>query len=704
MRKRLPVTTGGTEATRATVVIAALHVQSPERRAAPARPVGDHAEVVPGMPLAPVALPLLRVQVQKRGGDHLGVELGRREVLGGHAHLGGAVALRDAQGVVDERRRVDLHGDRIGVGRVEAIEVEDLLEVEEHPLDPPAGGIEVQRLLGAQAGGGQHIGEQLVPRAAAAPPDVAQQLPRGRGARASLHQPVLQAAALHAAAPQPLELVQAQPPVAPDQPPAVLRGEGGEEVRRPVQAIADDQGVRGEIGQGGQARAVEHHDGAEAGLHRRQLGGVARGHRRDQPGGEAAEDLGKERRAQIPTALKEGLGARHDPREARVAAFQRVDQGLTQRLGRPQDHRRPEPDQGLERPDPLPLGLPHRTEHRPTQRGGDVLLQQIDHPQQVHVLRAFGHSPSWRWGCYGSVNPTGCDSLASYLSGGVGKRTKKNTTPTDLRIRCYGCKVALVGTRPLDEVLRTPLLGEQHADPPLTEREVKEYRLRGYCRTLIEAHWREMMGPEDRTLHPLPRPAPGYEPVDVIEPLASRIDRVTDKTFTGRRYDDGTVYNAVVLPLPAPKTKKTPTPGPLQVVAVVASYWSPARARKRVVIERVFVGNVDAAVDLVMTYKLKTLAGPEGLMFGSFVLAPLPDPETAKVDCQLLIDHRGIVLPNLPAVKDGLLHGGPVGAAVEAVASITAKTSGMSGVVVVLRDHRSDDVKWGFTHKVKDAF
>src|SRR6266851_2460115 len=202
MRKRLPVTTGGTEATRATVVIAALHVQSPERRAAPARPVGDHAEVVPGMPLAPVALPLLRVQVQKRGGDHLGVELGRREVLGGHAHLGGAVALRDAQGVVDERRRVDLHGDRIGVGRVEAIEVEDLLEVEEHPLDPPAGGIEVQRLLGAQAGGGQHIGEQLVPRAAAAPPDVAQQLPRGRGARASLHQPVLQAAALHAAAPK----------------------------------------------------------------------------------------------------------------------------------------------------------------------------------------------------------------------------------------------------------------------------------------------------------------------------------------------------------------------------------------------------------------------------------------------------------------------------------------------------------------------
>jgi hypothetical protein len=62
------------------VVSAALHVQRRERRAAPARPVSDQAEVVPGMPLAPLALPLLPVQVEKRGGDDLGVELGRREV------------------------------------------------------------------------------------------------------------------------------------------------------------------------------------------------------------------------------------------------------------------------------------------------------------------------------------------------------------------------------------------------------------------------------------------------------------------------------------------------------------------------------------------------------------------------------------------------------------------------------------------------
>src|SRR5712691_11235670 len=162
----------------------------------------------------------------------------------------------------------------------------------------------------------------------------------------------------------------------------------------------------------------------------------------------------------------------------------------------------------------------------------------------------------------------------------MGKRPK-TPTPTYPRIRCFGCKAALVGTRSLDEVLRTPIPGEAHADPLLTLREAQEARLHAYYLTLITAHWREMMGPEDRRLHPLPRPEPGYEAVDVLEPLASRIDRVTDKTFTGRRYDDGTVYNAVVLPLPAPKTKKTPTPGTVQVVAVVASYWSTARARKR---------------------------------------------------------------------------------------------------------------------------
>src|SRR5262249_18778067 len=138
---------------------------------------------------------------------------------------------------------------------------------------------------------------------------------------------------------------------------------------------------------------------------------------------EALEDLGKERRTQIATALKEGLGTRLDPRVARIPALQRVGQGLTQRLRGPQHDRRPEADQCLEGPYPLPLGRPHRAEHRPTQGRRDVRLQQIHHSQQIDRLRAPGHSPSWRWGCYASVNPTSGDLPASYLSGDDVKTT-----------------------------------------------------------------------------------------------------------------------------------------------------------------------------------------------------------------------------------------------------------------------------------------
>src|SRR5439155_5390970 len=52
----------------------------------------------------------------------------------------------------------------------------------------------------------------------------------------------------------------------------------------------------------------------------------------------------------------------------------------------------------------------------------DVLLQQIDDPQQIDRLRALGHSPSWRWGCYDSVNATSGDLPSNYLSGDVLKR------------------------------------------------------------------------------------------------------------------------------------------------------------------------------------------------------------------------------------------------------------------------------------------
>src|SRR3989454_7016677 len=179
---------------------------------------------------------------------------------------------------------------------------------------------------------------------------------------------------------------------------------------------------------GGQARPVEDHDGGEPGAHGGHLGGVARRHRRHQAGREALKDLRKEGRPQIATALKECFGARLDPGERRIPPLQRVDQGLTQRLRGPQHHRRPEADQGFEGPHPLPLGLPHRAEDRAAQCWRDVLLQQIDNPQQIDRLRALGHSPSWRWGCYDSVNATSGDLPSNYLSGDESKASKADST------------------------------------------------------------------------------------------------------------------------------------------------------------------------------------------------------------------------------------------------------------------------------------
>jgi hypothetical protein len=258
-------------------------------------------------------------------------------------------------------------------------------------------------------------------------------------------QPVLEEAAVDPAFAQPLKLAQAQLPVAPDDAPTVVAAQGREEIGGAAEAIAQDEGVPGEIGQGGfrarhlanrrigaevqvaaqpaphvvdpeqaarqhhgafvpqqlqpmgdggQARPIEDHEGGEPLPHGHDLGSVPRRNRRHQAGGEAPEDLGEEGGPQIAAALEERFGARLDPRERRVPTFQRIDQGLTQRLRRPQDDRGPEADQRLERPYPLPLGPAHRAENRPTQRRRDVLLQQIHDPQQVDRLRALGHSSS----------------------------------------------------------------------------------------------------------------------------------------------------------------------------------------------------------------------------------------------------------------------------------------------------------------------
>jgi hypothetical protein len=280
----------------------------------------------------------------------------------------------------------------------------------------------------------------------------------------------------------------------------------------------------------------------------------------------------------------------------------------------------------------------------------------------------------------------------------MAKRTRppSSATPEAIRIRCYGCKQALVGTRPLNEVVTTPLPSEARADSPLTEAETIRGRLHAYYDTLIRDHWKLMMGPEDWKRHTLPMPIPGYEAIEILEPLDARIERCTDKGFTGRGYTDGTNYIAAVVP-----DKKN------DVVLVLAS-----RLNRRVVIERVFQGPIDQAVDVAMEYKITKLAGPDALRFGTFALAPLPDPETAR-NLHLLIDRAEVVLPNLRfedgeiapgSVLDGLLTGSAVGRAVEAAASITAKGVGKTWAHVHHRNHLDERLQWAFHHKVQDAF
>ena len=101
----------------------------------------------------------------------------------------------------------------------------------------------------------------------------------------------------------------------------------------------------------------------------------------------------KKGRAQIATALKERLVGGQDPREHRVAVLAGVGQGLAQRPGGAQDDGEPEPDQKVQRPGALPLGLAYTSKGGMTEGRGDVLVQQVDKPQQVDRA-ASGHSTS----------------------------------------------------------------------------------------------------------------------------------------------------------------------------------------------------------------------------------------------------------------------------------------------------------------------
>src|ERR1700757_2073034 len=137
VRERLSLTERWTETALSTVLVALLDVHGPGGRPMPSKSSGDETEMKMWVLARPLTLPLLLVHVQERGRDDLGVELGGRDRLRRHPDLRRALPLGHPQRVVDNGRGVDLHGHGVGVGRVETVEVEHLLEVIKHPLDAP---------------------------------------------------------------------------------------------------------------------------------------------------------------------------------------------------------------------------------------------------------------------------------------------------------------------------------------------------------------------------------------------------------------------------------------------------------------------------------------------------------------------------------------------------------------------------------------
>ena len=310
-----------------------------------------------------------------------------------------ALALGDAHRVVDTARGVDLHDDRIRVGGVNPVEVQDLLQVEEEPLDGPPAGVQGEGLGRRQTGEIEDAGEHGPDGRPPLPPDVAEELDGGAPTPARLHHPVGEPAPLGLAARQAADLAEAEPPVPADEPPAALRREGREPHAIGVQAIGEHQGVpgerghrrlgpgqlpRGRIGEEGQGAtepaahvvdneeaAREHHrafgpeelqavghgrePGAvhddhrgEAGPERPEVLGVPRRRGRQEPGGEPGEDFGEEGGPEGLAPLEEGLGAGLHQGEEGFRPFEGLVQGLAQGARSPEDHGEPELDEGLQ--------------------------------------------------------------------------------------------------------------------------------------------------------------------------------------------------------------------------------------------------------------------------------------------------------------------------------------------------------------------
>ena len=122
----------------------------------------------------------------------LGEELGRGELLREHPRLPGNPRLGHAKGRMDDGRGVDLLGDEVRMRRVEAVQVERLLEVEEQPLDRPAQAVERQGLFQAQPTWFQDVGQQVHPTPLVPIADQAQGQLRLPHPTADFDEPILQ--------------------------------------------------------------------------------------------------------------------------------------------------------------------------------------------------------------------------------------------------------------------------------------------------------------------------------------------------------------------------------------------------------------------------------------------------------------------------------------------------------------------------------
>jgi hypothetical protein len=153
MSKGLPGAPRGTEPAVPAVVSAMFDVNRRQRHAGPPAVRPGQAEMRPWMAPVEISRPLLLQGVEVARHGHPGEELCGRDLFRRDPELPGGLTLRHPHSVVDEPGRVDLHPDRVGVRRVDSVEVQHRLEIGVHPFDAPAERVQRERLVGREPGG-----------------------------------------------------------------------------------------------------------------------------------------------------------------------------------------------------------------------------------------------------------------------------------------------------------------------------------------------------------------------------------------------------------------------------------------------------------------------------------------------------------------------------------------------------------------------